>query len=265
MAKSAKFLRYIKVYLLSRNLQGGSVPPAQNTSLAAGTEQCGFAKHGKPLFSRGFKITLLVLLVVTGFLIKVALTPYKFPISSVSMLVIIGESETPVVGLYVNTGWMWERSIDSSGSSIWLPVGRERVIIAVWADGRVVWSKDQLWGGEPYFVGKIPRERIDSFLEQLRRLHVFKDPLRSSDYIYTPDFRFTTIAIFTGSEMAEMCSEHEFWELSRRKQMLAEESRDFRRFCKVWAEIREAAKDLIPSEGQPAGDLQFEIRRVGGK
>lgn len=68
------------------------------------------------------------------------------------------------------------------------------LILAVWPDGHIVWSKDRLMGGAPYFAGQIDREIVSSLLLRLEQDGVFADKsLNNANF--GEDSKFTTLLI----------------------------------------------------------------------
>ncbi|MHC4462374.1 MAG: hypothetical protein ACYS6W_12895 [Planctomycetota bacterium] len=178
----------------------------------------------------------------------------------------VGNVEAPIIAIYV----------DASGR-LWVPPEEDevRIILAVWKDGRVIFSKDRLSGGRPYFSGKIRPERIDSFFKKLSKGKVFEDQLRNRSY-FGPDSDYMVIGISRGRERVNMQSWDELFETNpnlvgtdhgilalegrSREEVWAEQPEWYKRFREIWAEIRNAADALIPEEGEPAKAVNFEIR-----
>ncbi len=84
-----------------------------------------------------------------------------------------------------------------------------RLILALWNDGTIVWSNNQITGGEPYFLGKINPERIDELKTRTREDGNFKD--RALRVVYMPfDSQFTSMTFIDDSgEFIQVASEHE--------------------------------------------------------
>ena len=55
------------------------------------------------------------------------------------------------------------------------PSVEPRLILAIWGDGRVVWSEDRLQGGSPYRAGQIDAKRLTALVSRLERDGVFAD------------------------------------------------------------------------------------------
>jgi hypothetical protein len=147
------------------------------------------------------------------------------------------------------------------------------VIVAVWRDGRIVWSESRIKGGPPYQQGRFPREKLDALLGTLERQQVFRDAaqLRGS---FGPDAGYTTIAIDDGRRRLKMESWHELFEQNtnlvatasgitplrgeKREDVLRKQPETYRRLRNTWSEIREAVEALIPKKGEPyEGEIQI--------
>lgn len=146
------------------------------------------------------------------------------------------------------------------------------VILAVWEDGQVVWSKNAVEGGSPYLVGKIDPRALTDVLAKLDNLNLFRDPRLSSSY-YGPDSLFTVIAVADQHRQLRMESWHELAESNpkvvatsrgimsldsrTRDSVIAAEPEEYRTFRRAWKEIRDIARGLVPIDGRPASDLRF--------
>ena len=141
------------------------------------------------------------------------------------------------------------------------------LIFAIWPDGHVVWSKDRLIGGAPYFAGQIDREVVSSLMTRLEQDGVFADKSLNNPN-FGPDSRFTTILVRSGKKKLRMQSWHEVNEASRetvagshgvsalsgqrRLEALRKEPAEYLFYRFVWSETRGRLLDLIPNEGKPA-------------
>lgn len=141
------------------------------------------------------------------------------------------------------------------------------MILAIWADGQVVWSDDRLKGGPPYRTAKIAAKRFEALLQALAHDGIFADKDLSNANV-GPDSAFTTIVIRSGSLQLEMRSWHELYEANqktaaasggivpldgrRRLDVLKGDTSKYLFYRMVWSEIRLSAAHLIPSNGAPA-------------
>src|SRR5207302_434840 len=51
--------------------------------------------------------------------------------------------------------------------------GNPTIILAIWPDGRVVWSKDRLCGGSPYFTGQVDPEVVETLVSRFEKDGLF--------------------------------------------------------------------------------------------
>ncbi len=153
-----------------------------------------------------------------------------------------------------------------------------RIIVAIWKDGRVIWSEDALRGGPPYFEGSIDPKVLAEFLAEVNNKGWFNDPV-SKQHHWGPDSSWTAIIILgDGGKLLNMGSWHELFEanpnlvadatgiasLDRRDraQVLAQQPEDYRRFRAIWSELRNRLQELIPADGKIVEGLQFKERRI---
>jgi hypothetical protein len=166
------------------------------------------------------------------------------------------------------------------------PSDGPQLILAVWGDGRAVWSEDLLGGGAPYRSGQIDAKRLTALVSRLDHDGFFADE-RLSQIHFGPDSHFTTILVKCGNKQLKMQSWHELYEAQgkvvatkrgltglegrSRLAVLAKEPADYLYYRLAWSELRERASSLIPSESKrvdgrlrlEAGNLSWE--EVSGK
>ncbi len=140
------------------------------------------------------------------------------------------------------------------------------LILAIWPDGHIVWSKDRLKGGAPYYAGQVDPENVSSLLSRLEQDGVFADKTLNDTH-FGPDSHFTTLLVRTGKKQLRMQSWHEVFEVNgktvvgshgvsglsgqRRLEALRKEPADYLYYRFVWSETRGKLIDLIPNEGKP--------------
>ncbi len=151
------------------------------------------------------------------------------------------------------------------------------VLVVLWRNGKVIWSKDLFRGGPPYFEGFVQKEAIENLISQLDRKGYFKQT--SLRRVYSGiDAKSSQLVVTTGTNVLSMESWHELAECkpniiatshgleclegrTREEVRAKEEDKDYILFRQVWDEVRSGILDLIPKEG---GKLivapQFEIR-----
>jgi hypothetical protein len=140
-----------------------------------------------------------------------------------------------------------------------------KLILAIWGDGRIVWSEDSLQGGAPYRSARINPKRVATLLAGLEKGGYFDNPALNRSY-FGPDSQFTTIYLKSGKKKLKMQSWHERFEANgktvmndrgaieglagrKRLQVLAKLPPEQLFFRLVWAELRAAAVELIPKKG----------------
>ncbi|MHC5076188.1 MAG: hypothetical protein ACYTFM_07150 [Planctomycetota bacterium] len=163
---------------------------------------------------------------------------------------LVDKEETPIIGIYT-----------TPHDHVLTPLTDEdfepQVIIAVWSDGQVVCSKDQLYGGRPYFMGNIPQETITGFIKEVSTHGAF-----NASYRYCSnnglDSSNIVIAINHDENKLNMESWHEY--VGDTKSAWFHGSITYMRFVKAWDVIRQASSELIPTELEPIDNIHFEIR-----
>jgi hypothetical protein len=150
-----------------------------------------------------------------------------------------------------------------------------KVILAIWGDGKIVWSHDRLRGGAPYHTAEIDPPKIQSLLANLKRDGLFTENSFQRAY-FGPDSRYTTILVRFGKDKLEMSSWHELAESSGNSvsadgsitgldgrqlyQVLKDGKPEYLLFRMTWNEIRARAAELVPSEGKPAnGKFKMDL------
>lgn len=194
---------------------------------------------------------------------------------NVRMASLINIPETPIMSIYaVNNGSQGIYAVNK-GSKDFLCI-----IIVVWVDGRIIWSKDDARGGQPYFQNNIEPKKIREFLKSLEQDGVFCSSQSDKSYL-GPDSDYIEIAIYDGTNRLYVGSWHELFEKNpnlvatntgissmkyyggiSRQEVLDKQPDDYREFRRIWNIVREEAKTLIPEDGQQIEDAKFEIRRL---
>ena len=143
--------------------------------------------------------------------------------------------------------------------------GEPEIILAAWPDGYVVWSKDRVNGGPPYFSGRTDPEKITALLSRFEKEGLFAHEELEQAH-FGPDSSFITVLVKSGPKQCEMCSWHELMEASdhvadgdrgavaiegRRLDELRKQSPDYLFFRTVWSETRAKLSELIPGNGVP--------------
>jgi hypothetical protein len=184
---------------------------------------------------------------------------------TVYMPAVVREPTHPLVAVYYNDWRLIPRVIGP------------QVIVAIWRDGRVVWSLAPIKGGRPYRTGRITPGKLRELLAELEKKGTFKDPNRRASYL-GPDSEFITIAIADGMKRLNISSWHEVYEVNpgtlaiaqalislngrSREEVLAGEPESYRRFRALWGELRQRLRDMLPRRGEDAGLLKFVFQRL---
>jgi hypothetical protein len=184
---------------------------------------------------------------------------------TVDIPAIVGEQAAPLLAVYTLDHGLRPRRTGP------------QVLVAVWSDGRVVWSKDDREGGPPYREGRIPVERVRKLLDAQAATGVFGDAALDRAH-FGPDSHFTVIAAADGRRRLCLRSWHELFEANPnlvateggvtalegrdRAAVLAAQPEAYRRYRRTWADLRAAIRGLIPAEGRDAGELRFELRQI---
>lgn len=177
---------------------------------------------------------------------------------------LVNETGVPVAAVYVLLAGKWR-------------VDEPRVIIAIWKDGRAVWSQDPLGGGPPYQTANVDPEQLATALKELESAGVFRDPTLNDNH-FGPDADYTVIAVADAHRALRMRSWHELFETDAklvvtshgvsaldgrdRQEVLRSEPESYRRYRRTWKDVRAKFAAIIPKEGRPATDLHFQLRSV---
>jgi hypothetical protein len=144
--------------------------------------------------------------------------------------------------------------------------GGPAIILAAWPDGQIVWSKDRLNGGTPYFAGSVDPKKVAALLSRFEKVGLFADEKLNRAH-FGPDSQFNTVLVKSGKKQVKMQSWHELNEVSdnivadhrgavllegrRRLDELRKAPADYLFFRAVWSETRTELSDLIPGESVP--------------
>ena len=146
--------------------------------------------------------------------------------------------------------------------------GKAKLIVAVWADGSVIWSENRTDGGAPYLTGKIEPESCPKLLKRLELDGYFSnESLRHARF--GPDARFTSILIKNKNQELKMASWHELYNVctsagitsfkGTRLESLGDDKKEYLHYRLAWAELRLMINHLIPLNGQSTnGDIHME-------
>lgn len=140
-----------------------------------------------------------------------------------------------------------------------------QLIVGIWGDGTIVWSKDKVQGGKPYYTAQLNPKDVAAVLKKIDEMGAFEVPSLETSH-FGPDAIYTTILVRTNGKQLWMASWHELGEsngkavgtdhgleaLGDRKRLpvLAKQSAEFLHFRLTWLELRVLAENLIPKDGK---------------
>jgi hypothetical protein len=241
----------------------------ENNSVSSDKADCNNPENiKKRRFSLGFIFCLMLIILAAAFTVRTYFRMNEDPLE-VWMPVLAGKTNPPIFAIYVDR----TMSISHSRSSDIWSEPRTYVIIALWPDGKIVWSQDRQNGGQPYFIHTLVKESIPQLFENLDSLGLFTNTLRGNkDLIIEGDS--TVLAVFDGSKRVSMESYHEIYETNpnliatdwglqalegqTREEVWAEQPDHYKRFRKIWTDVRLEAEKLIPDKGEPLEGVRFE-------
>lgn len=150
------------------------------------------------------------------------------------------------------------------------------VITAVWPDGEILWSQDNLQGGPPYFVGQLDRKTLSKALADLEATGAFTEPCARRSY-FAPDSYCLAIFLASGTKTLMSRSWHELVEQNpkavaasfgstslkdqSREEFLKADKPEYQRYRRLWSDIRAKVRELVPETGKPLENVEFERRK----
>jgi hypothetical protein len=150
------------------------------------------------------------------------------------------------------------------------------VILAVWQEGRVLWSKNSHNGGPPYYEGQIPAGKVRQVLEELARRGYLDNPILNNPSHVVLDGGYTGIFVRYGQRRLGMESSHELYEQDprlvatdtgieslegrSRENVLAQTPRSYRKFRAAWQDVRNILQRAIPLRGVACPDRHFDLQ-----
>lgn len=143
------------------------------------------------------------------------------------------------------------------------------VVVAIWADGTIIWSGDRSRGGAPYFLASLP---VGSVTQLLFEQHARLVATTRKEFV-VPDSEYAEIALVQGDRLAALKScipvfesdqrlvatDHGIEALDGRERaaVLATQSREFREFRDAWTRCADALLAAIPPSGDRIGLESF--------
>lgn len=188
------------------------------------------------------------------------------PMSTVPMPVLAGESLRPVFAVYK------ERS---SEKAMVHGINDDIVVIlALYRDGRLIYSAQSNDGGPPYGETKVGEDVIMRFVSDLDELGCFSKRVFQMSSL-GPDSAVTTIACQVDERAFIMRSWHEHFESDERlvvtdhgveplgsrsrAEVLQGSTPDYQEFRRAWDALRRVATSLLPKARQATQRFQFTL------
>jgi hypothetical protein len=157
------------------------------------------------------------------------------------------------------------------------PNAYPRILMAVWPDGRIVWSEDQKKGGPPFRVATVKADSIEANLARFEKAAVFEQKSFRHSW-FGPDSTYHSIWLRRGDRHTRIESWHELYEGNpnlvvvngaltslngrKREDVIASDTKEFQAFRKLWTDLRTATGVLIPKEGKPLTEpLKLKLPR----
>lgn len=156
-------------------------------------------------------------------------------------------------------------AVITEGGNLGAEDSKPKIVVGIWPDGRIIWSRDSIRGGPPYLSATIPNVRLAELLGSIEAQHLFGDRYLSQGQ-FGPDSAFTTIWVQADGRRLKMRSWHELYETNpkvvalsngltalggrTREDALRADKKDYQRYRSVWANLRKQISTLIPSEGE---------------
>jgi hypothetical protein len=164
---------------------------------------------------------------------------------------VLAVSEKPLILIYC----------DSYGGRELSQAPHDQIDTAVWSDGRIVWQ-----AGGSMRQARIDTKKIDELIQKLHRDGVFGDGNAYYGNV-GPDSTFDVIDVRLPDRRHKLHSWHEGFEHNpklvvtsrgvealegrNRDAVLAAEPPEYRRFLRIWSEIRTTVRSWVPSAGEP--------------
>jgi hypothetical protein len=150
-----------------------------------------------------------------------------------------GRQELPVAAIYVRDPRGWNRP----GFA---------VLLAVWANGDIIWSEDTIGGGPPFREAQINGENVSSILE---RILASKETDDFADLELREEFNPHTILAITGDDVDGLLRWRPYDEFEESNHT---DSESVDPSVREWMEILKELTSLIPAEGTPRPNLKFD-------
>ncbi len=141
--------------------------------------------------------------------------------------------------------------------------GDSNLVIGIWNDGVIIWSKEDIKGGSKYFRGRIPGESFKRLKNRIENYGAF-EKLPFGPFRSPPDYPYSYMRLHSDTKSVALQSSHEFAELdgelvstssgiriASKKTRLAKimnSSKEELVFRILWAEIRKELELAKPDK-----------------
>jgi len=143
------------------------------------------------------------------------------------------------------------------------------LVVALWGDGKIIWSERRVAGGPPYFQGQFDWKKLNALLGSLESQGALTNAAFQRPW-FGPDSKTTRIVVNDGHHRLTMESWHELYEQNsntvataqgltplngrNREEVQREQPQDYRQFRHTWSEVRDTVSELIPQKSEPYND-----------
>ncbi|MFB3894692.1 MAG: hypothetical protein ACE14V_00155 [bacterium] len=150
------------------------------------------------------------------------------------------------------------------------------LITAIWQDGKIIWSKDSIQGGPPYYQGQIDTKVLDKALRDLEPNKTFNAPyIRKNNF--GPDSFYTGMYLSYRTHTFLSRSWHELAEQNpnlvaasygltalhgkTREDFLKADTKDYMQYRALWQRIRKQIASLVPKQEEQKA-IEFEMEDI---
>ena len=153
---------------------------------------------------------------------------------------------------------------------------RNELETVIGADGTIIWSGNPTGRGKPFYVSRVGEARMAFLQRRVTELIGANEELGMKSYV-VPDAGATIMRLTSGASRLELASCHEGFEQNpllvaddhgkrvlnegeTREDLLSRATKELRDFRSAWSKMREAVREMMPTDGAPLGELPADIR-----
>lgn len=151
----------------------------------------------------------------------------------------IKDRPSPIISFYQTRG-----NATPTGEYEILPV-----IIALWEDGRVMWSHDRERGGFPYTEAQLSQDEVNSLLKRID-IRGFLNSGTSTKSMLVVSGASKSIVVRHGSDTLYLAAGHEFGAEAPTPP-----------FVDYWDKLKEEFFAVIPDTGRPMPEARFKLEK----